>query len=90
MINSKFVFALVAITISATSQSELFAQGFTSDEARAEQYFQETRAICEKDRDRIWGRNLCGPVLLVDQQTRKVMANVADRTGELQQRGNIF
>jgi len=90
MRNSKLFFILVAVSISIAFQPEILAQGSTSNETLASQYFQEVRSICEKDRHKIWGVSLCGPVLLVDKQTRTVMANVADRQGALQQRGNIF
>ena len=31
------------------------------DQARAEQYFKEAQALCERDGGRLWGVSLCGP-----------------------------
>ncbi len=38
----------------------------------------------------LWGRNLYGPVLLVDPQTKRVWANVPDPEGALTLVGNVY
>ncbi|MBI3681309.1 MAG: hypothetical protein HY235_13060 [Acidobacteria bacterium] len=40
------------------------------DEGRAAQYFAEAAALCERDAGRLWGVSLCGPIALVDAQSR--------------------
>jgi hypothetical protein len=35
----------------------------------------DARRACEADRGYLWGRSLCGPIALVDRQTRLVIAN---------------
>ena len=39
------------------------------DQARAEQYFKEARALCERDGGRHWGVSLCGPMVFADAAT---------------------
>ena len=39
------------------------------DQARAEQYFKEARALCERDGGRHWGISLCGPMVIADADT---------------------
>ena len=40
------------------------------DQQRAQQYFKEAQALCERDAGRLWGVSLCGPIVIVDQATR--------------------
>ena len=45
------------------------------DQERAAGYFREVAAICEKDGGRLWGVSLCGPLALVDAQTKTIATN---------------
>lgn len=45
------------------------------DTARALSALRDARAACESDAGALWGRSLCGPIALVDRQTRLVIAN---------------
>lgn len=45
------------------------------DTARALSALRDARSACEADQGALWKRNLCGPVALVDRQTRLVIAN---------------
>lgn len=40
-----------------------------------QQGFDELRAMCARDGGRMWGVTLCGPTMVVDQQSRAVAAN---------------
>lgn len=40
-----------------------------------QQGFEELRAMCVRDGRRMWGVDLCGPTMIVDRQTRAVVAN---------------
>lgn len=66
------------------------AQGGPIDPTLAHQYFQEAEVICNQDHGKLWGVSLCGPILLVDQQTRAVVANQSDREGNLTREGDVF
>src|SRR5215468_2731779 len=39
------------------------------DEQRAQEYFKEVRALCERDGGRLWGVSLCGPMAIADVRT---------------------
>ena len=52
-----------------------FASGQQLDTARALSALRDARAACESDAGALWGRSLCGPIALVDWQTRLVIAN---------------
>jgi hypothetical protein len=67
----------------------VFAQGGI-DLARARQYFQEARALCEKDGGKLWGVSLCGPMIFADPATRMVAANQADGEGKLTAKEAVF
>ena len=45
------------------------------DTARALSALRDARSACEADHGALWKRSLCGPIALVDRQTRLVIAN---------------
>ena len=51
------------------------AAGTPVDVAAAARAFAERQAACDRDRGRLWGVSLCGPMLFVDPATRMVVAN---------------
>jgi hypothetical protein len=66
------------------------AQSGGIDLAKARQYFQEARALCEKDGGKLWGVSLCGPMIFADPATRMVAANQADGEGKLTAKEALF
>jgi hypothetical protein len=71
---SKQPFALLLAAISLTLHS---AAGFGQelDTARALSVLRDAKTACEADAGLLWKRSLCGPIALVDRQTRLVIAN---------------
>src|SRR5215475_2810279 len=53
------------------------------DQQRAEAYFKEAAAICQRDGGRLWGVSLCGPMVFADARTRTFATNQPSPTGEL-------
>jgi len=51
------------------------ASGQQIDTARALSALRDARTACEADAGVLWKRSLCGPIALVDRQTRLVIAN---------------
>ena len=45
------------------------------DQRRAEEYFAEARAICERDNGQLWGVSLCGPMVIADAATKTMATN---------------
>ncbi len=60
------------------------------DASLAGQYFQEARAISDRDAGRLWGVRLYGPMLFVDPASRAIVANQADQDGLLRERDGTF
>ena len=42
------------------------------DQQRAQEYFKEARALCERDDGRLWGVSVCAPMVIVDRRTQTV------------------
>ena len=40
------------------------------DEQRAQEYFKEARALCERDGGRLWGVLVCAPMVIADRRTQ--------------------
>ncbi|MGH7574751.1 MAG: hypothetical protein ACREM1_06440, partial [Longimicrobiales bacterium] len=40
------------------------------DQQRAQAYFKEAQALCERDGGRLWGVSLCGPMVIGDMRTQ--------------------
>ena len=39
------------------------------DQQRAQEYFKEAQALCERDGGRLWSVSLCAPLVIADQRT---------------------
>jgi len=63
------------LTAAALALPFVRASGQQIDTSRALSTLREARAACEMDAGSLWGRSLCGPIALVDRQTRLVIAN---------------
>src|ERR1051325_7297501 len=40
------------------------------DQPRAQQFFKEARALCERDAGRLWGVSICAPMVIGDRRTQ--------------------
>ena len=60
------------------------------DPALAGRYLKEAAQLCQADAGRLWGKSLCGPTLLVDPVSRRVVANQADAQGQLRAEGDVY
>lgn len=56
----------------------------------AGKYFNEVKAICDKDDSKMWGVNLNGPIMFVDRHSRDIVTNENDSLGSLTPKGEIF
>ncbi|MFA5209495.1 MAG: hypothetical protein WC191_07995 [Proteiniphilum sp.] len=52
--------------------------------------FGELKAALETDNGRFWNHSLAGPLLLVNRETRTVIANESDLSGELKKHGELY
>ncbi len=73
------------------SAAEKPAPAFPPQElAQAAQAFAALRAASDRDGGKLWGKPLYGPLLLVDPESRRLLANQADPQGKLRQEGAVF
>lgn len=42
------------------------------DQQRAQEYFKEVQAVCEREGKRLWGMSLCGPMVIADLRTQTI------------------
>ena len=84
------LFIFVFLTMLFPFQNPASAQIPQIDATAAVQYFREANALCRRDDSKLWGVSLCAPVLLVDPQTRTVVANFADKESVLVKNGSVF
>jgi len=52
------------------------------DQQRAEQYFKEAQALCERDGGRLWGVSLCGPMVIADAATGTIATSQPAPAGD--------
>jgi hypothetical protein len=60
------------------------------DPAAAAKVFAEIQALCDRDKGALWGTNLYGAMLLLDENTFEVAANGPDYQNRLKASGDIF
>jgi hypothetical protein len=64
------------------------APAFRPQATRA--WFDEAMRQCQADGGRLWGKSLCGPMLVVEPATRRVIASQADAQGKLTAEQGVF
>ena len=84
---NRFAIALYCLAIPVFAADESIAP-INLDAAR--QQFRAAQQICGRDAGRLWGVSLCGPILLVEPQSRQVVANQQDAEGVLKKNGDVF
>jgi hypothetical protein len=42
------------------------------DQQRAQEYFKEAQALCERDGGRLWGLSICAPMVITDRRTQTI------------------
>jgi hypothetical protein len=61
---------------------------FTS--RKAGYYFSKVERICNRDNGELWGKNLSGPLMFIDRNTRKIVANQPDSEGILKLKDSVY
>jgi hypothetical protein len=60
-LNALFLLLLLGAATAADAQV---------DQQRAQEYFKEAQALCERDGGRLWGVSLCAPMVIADRRTQ--------------------
>jgi hypothetical protein len=81
---SQLLLGIALLTASAASEQ----RSAQIDEVARD--MREARTLCKQDAGALWGKSLCGPLLLVSSATREIFANQADAENQLQQQGDIY
>lgn len=66
MVRTRASFAAVLVAILACA----FPASAQIDQQRAQAFFKEAQALCERDGGRLWGVSLCGPMVIGDAPTK--------------------
>jgi hypothetical protein len=80
---------LAALLLAAAASVAAQAPPLISTQAAAP-IFAQARAICARDGGHLWGRSLCGPIMLVDPRGRRIVANQRDPGGVLTPSDGLF
>jgi hypothetical protein len=84
----KKLILIAVVTLVSSCNREKGLSWFSA--GKADEYFRLTEEICNKDNGKLWGENLCGPIIYIDNGNREIYANVADRENNLKARDGIF
>lgn len=86
MMNKWIFFPLLLILISCKGKTK--DSYFTTE--KASRYFKDIEEICNRDNGKLWGKNLYGPIMFVDRDTRKIVANQPDNEGLLKSKDGVY
>ena len=78
---------LLLIIIAGCARDEATSY-FTPEKAL--NYFREVEADCNRDAGKLWGKNIFGPVMYVDRNSRKIFANKPDKEGLLKLKDGVY
>jgi hypothetical protein len=53
-------------------------------------YFSKVEDACNRDNGRLWGKNLLGPVMYIDRDSRKIIASHPDKEGILREKDGTW
>jgi hypothetical protein len=84
---NKWIFFLLMLSAAGCKQ-EKTSTYFTPEKAL--QYFKGIQEICDRDNGALWGKNLYGPIMFVDRPSRRVVANIPDKEGQLKGKDGVF
>lgn len=80
----------VILTCFAIGGTFLHAKGESAiDLHLARQYFDEAKALSDRDDGSLWGKPLYGPMMFVDPQSRMIVADRPDAQSKLQPEGDV-
>jgi hypothetical protein len=68
---------MVQITSQSVSGGHASPAVAQVDQPRAQEYFKEAQALCERDGGRLWGVSICAPMVIADRRTQMFAAVVA-------------
>lgn len=79
---------IFALCLSSTLAAAADAPPFEPAQAKA--WFDEASRQCEADGGKLWGASLCGPIMLVEPSSRRLLTNQADAQGLLKAEQGVY
>jgi len=86
MMNKWIFFPIFLILISCKGKT--VESYFTPEKASG--YFKDIEEICNRDNGKLWGENLYGPIMFVERNTRRIVANQLDNEGLLKSKDGVY
>lgn len=84
----KKLIILITVVLLTNCKSENGLIYFTPQKASS--YFKSIEELCNKDNGKLWGKNLYGPLMFVDRESRRIYANMPDKEGLLKFKDGIY
>ena len=81
-----FVFLLLLLMISTSLKAEEYPVNLKQIHG----YFEEIKNYCDADDGKLWGYNLWAPILVIDRESRFIVANETDNQGHLRKEGKVY
>ena len=86
-----FIYVMLIIALSGcyteVRKSESICE---SEKLKYEQIFTDLRNYLEKENGKLWNHQLYGSLMLVNYDTRVIIANVCDNSGVLEKNGSVY
>jgi hypothetical protein len=83
-----FLMATIFVAVIGMAQQTPTVPSITNDEAA--KVFATASEINARDGGRLWGMQVCGPMFVVDSESRYLVANQADAQGKLRKSGEVW
>lgn len=80
---SRWMYALVFAVL-------MNAQPASLDDMASERALSRFMAICDAEGKALWGRSLCGPIAIVNPETRWTIANEQDPENKFTKSGGVY
>ena len=64
--------ALCAVVLTSVAVGHPPPAAAQVDQQRAQEYFKEAQALCERDGGRLWGVSICAPMVIADRRTQTI------------------
>lgn len=84
----KKLMIITALVLLSSCNRETGLEWFST--RKAGEYFDLVKKICDDDNGSLWGENLHGPLMFIDNKSRVIYSNVPDADGLLRPRDGIY
>ncbi len=81
---------LLSVVLFLVSPLCILAQDYPVDTDKIKGYFDDLKEICDRDNGNLWGENLWAPILVIDTESRFIVANQPDNEGLLRKTGEVY